>query len=262
MSKLSILLARQRSGTGALGNVLDQQPKVKYLGEVFHDQRLNEDVNFFNFMMKKVADSPNQALPSNRSQQLKDFFSFVQEIHPGKERIIIDVKYRSLHHINGFWHGPREMPTFIRMSREMGLSIIHLTRRNFIKTYVSGLLAEMNKVWHATSAAEIKVNTIKVDTGRLLNYLNATRNEVEFVTGFLRNYSNVLQLEYEDIFDDRGFIKSEHEEKIAGFCGLSEFLRIAPPFIKQTSNQLQDVIENYQDVADTLKDTMYSWMLE
>lgn len=262
MPKISILLARQRSGTGALSGILDQQQSINYIGEVMHDDHLNEENNFFNFYLKKVVESPSQALPSARTQQLKDYFSFLKELYPESGHVIVDIKYRSLHHFNGLWHGPREVPKLLQISREMGLGIIHLTRKNFIKTYVSGLLADMNKVWHAEPDTKIDITTVKLDCVKLFNYLNATRNEVEFVSGFLKNSTNVLHLEYEDIFDENGLFNTEYEEKIVRFYGLSEFKRAAPQYVKQTSDQLQEVIENFEEVSTFLKNTVYSWMLE
>ncbi len=40
--KYALLIASQRSGTGALGSVLDKNQHIKHLGEIFHPDDLGD----------------------------------------------------------------------------------------------------------------------------------------------------------------------------------------------------------------------------
>src|ERR1700737_1095076 len=99
---VSILLARQRSGTGALGSCLDQHPMISYVGEVFHDDSIDRPPNYFWFLIKSLQSDPSVALPNSNGKRLDAYLAFL-ESQGKKPNILIDVKLRSLHHFNAHW---------------------------------------------------------------------------------------------------------------------------------------------------------------
>ena len=108
----ALLIARQRSGTGALGSVLDKHPDLKYVGEVFHPQNVGQRDNFFTFKGEYLRDNSTAWLPDEQYGVFEAFLAYLQEFYPGRT-LVIDVKYRSFHQLNGGWLGLDECPTLL-----------------------------------------------------------------------------------------------------------------------------------------------------
>jgi hypothetical protein len=233
---LSVILARQRSGTGALGSVLDQHPAVTYLGEVFHDQALEQESCYFNFVLGRLSSDAKWLYrsPHDRFREYHEFL--VSRFGPN---VVLDVKYQSTHHFNGFWHGPIDEPHFLRLLMLSGLPIIHMKRRNFVRTWVSGQLAELNQVWHARSLDQIKYRSVAVDVDRLWDYLMLSKWEVEFIDRVLADYPNQLVLEYDEVFDANQCVEFWVLDQIAELLQVDAFVENRPALIKQTDWELE-----------------------
>ena len=257
---VSVLLARQRSGTGALGSVLDQQPAVSYLGEVFHDDAIGKAPNYFWFLTGLIKDAPEIALPNATGRRFDLYTDFLKS-YAKKTNVVIDIKYRSTHHFNAHWLSLGETPTLFHLMKERNIPVIHLTRRNHLKTYVSGLLADMNRVWHATEKDKIKAHTLNVDVKKCMGFINAQIQEDERVQRALRHYPKLFAIDYAELFDEQAHISPEVAKKLGTFFGVPSFEARRPAFVKQTSDQLKDVIENYEQLGNALSGSPYAWML-
>ena len=260
---IHILLARQRSGTGALGSTLDQHPGIDYIGEVFHTDGVERPENYFNFLYGRLKADPRRGLPDASNKNFMEYMAHLAATQKKKSNLIIDVKYSSTHHFNGGWYSPCDMPKFIQYAKREGMKIIHLKRKNLIKTFVSGRLAEINKVWHAREDDEIKTRELKVDCQQLLNYLNSTQRTINHFNGYLRKYASVIELEYEDLFRADGSIVTGELDRLSSFLDVdpAPFQELKPNFVKQTSDELSEVITNYAEVVQFLAGTPFRDLL-
>ena len=256
---IAFLFARQRSGTGALGSVLDQHPEIHYVGEVFHpgDVETNE-YSYFRFLRALVETTPARSLPSAADVNLGEYLHYVKTKSP-KPNVVIDVKYNSMHHFNRAWHGLLQRPRLIELVG--GQPVLHLARRNFVRTYVSGRLAELNQVWHTSDATGLKHRKVEVDTSALATDLGATSREVEAMMRWVGGRPNVVGLEYAELFDDHGDIGWGVGHEIASVLGVAPFATRTPHFQKQAGGHLRETIVNYGEVADALAWTPYHWMM-
>lgn len=259
-----VLLARQRSGTGALGDILSQHPSVDYLGEVFHAGRPDQDGNYFRFLMDRVQQDVRRALPSANERNYREFMEYLRERHAAKPERVIDVKYNGSHHFNGGWHSPVDMPEMLRYFRRDGLKIVHLKRRSLLRTYVSGRIAEANRTWHTTDADAIRVPRIEVNPTALLNYLRSTQRTIEAFDRFLQGHKAVLELVYEDLFPRDATVDIDSLRRLAGFLGLEEnsLDALRPSLVKQSGDDLAAVIENFDEVRAALLSTRFAGELD
>jgi len=259
---LHILLARQRSGTGALGSILDQHPEVKYLGELFHPNEISRKNSYFNFLLQKISNDVNKGLPTAHEQNYKEYMEYVDGFEV-KKNVFIDVKYSSTHHFNGNWHTPFDIPKFLQFCKRDQRKIIHLKRQNFLKTYVSGKLAEQNKIWHAKNNADIAITSIKLEVKPLLQYLRSAARQVMHFEGYLKNYPNILELEYDNLLQNNGQLNIEVANDIANLLNIDAtlFEKIKTAFVKQTPNDLNTVIENIEEISNLLQGSEFEWML-
>lgn len=258
--KHAILLARQRSGTGAVGSVLDQQPGLKYLGEVFHPDNLGQPTNFFTFFRDRVSADPEAALPDNRYQVYLDFLDSLSGQFPD-QTLIVDIKYRSAHHLDGGWRGLVARPRSIDEAIANNRPILHLTRRNALHSFVSGRLAEANKVWHARDESQIKVTSTVLNIRQLSNYIVSSARETDLITQWTRNYPHLVAFDYDEAFDSEGKLDKTISDKLADLFGVEPFANRAPAFVKQAPTDMEQVIENYDLVRRALIGTEFKWML-
>lgn len=259
--KHAILLARQRSGTGAVGSVLGSNSGLKYLGEVFHPDNLGQTNNFFTFFRDRVASDPDAALPDNRHQVFLDFLENLSGEYD-HQRLIVDIKYRSTHHLDGGWRGLAQRPRSIAEAVASKVPLIHLTRRNALHSFVSGRLAEANKVWHARDDSQIKITTAVLNIRGLSNYIVSSARETELIERWTHNYRHLVSFDYDEAFDSDGQLERTISDRLANLLEVEPFANRAPAFVKQAPTRMEEVIENYDLVRRALIGTEFKWMLD
>jgi len=257
---LALLLARQRTGSGALGTILDRNPALFYTGEVLHPDDVKNKASFFGFVNASAERIAAFSNPNQRESVVKAYF---EELESAKRprTPVIDVKYRSLHHWNLGWQGFFDRPWIISYARQQRMPILLLRRRNYAATFVSGRLAELNRVWHTKDSASISVTSLNVAPRDLLGFLKTCAREDSLIDEWLANYDRVLPLEYEDVFDSQGLVPESVCSRIATFLGIGPFPFRSPIFIKQAPPALADSISNFDEVAASLQGTEFRWML-
>lgn len=259
--KYALLIARQRSGTGALGSVIDKHPKLKYLGEVFHPSNVGHGSNFFTHYLRAIAKDPNNALPDAAYGVFERFVEAQSKLYD--DRIpVIDVKYRSLHHLDGGWRGLVQRPFILQEAISRDMPILQLTRKNAVQSFVSGRLAEANQVWHARNDQEIKVNSTVVNVRALSNYIVNCEREMELLQEWTENYSKFVSFDYSDMIDGEGKISRDVTDKIAKTIGVDPFENRSPNFKKQAPLSVSASIENIDLVRRALSGTGNLWMLK
>ncbi|GAL24222.1 sulfotransferase putative [Vibrio variabilis] len=255
------LVARQRSGTGALGSILNQHPEVRYCGEIFHNNH-SKAHNFFNFVAAEVKkENFDFLLPGNADYK---FEKYIEHLHSCfQDRVkVVDIKYNSFHHLNECWHGLTEAPNLIKLLKKHNIPIIHLTRRNTLKTYVSSQLAHKNSAWHTSVQSKAKVKTVELDPVLTLRWLNHTQLEISRMNSLLSNYPQVLEIEYQELFDEEGYLDSKVGSTIASILDVQDFKRTKPLIIKQAKSHLSSSILNLDEIKNKLTGTDFNWMLD
>lgn len=261
MTEVCILIARQRSGTGALGSALDQWPDVSYLGEVFHPDHAGSKGNYFTHLLEQVTADPKNCLPEARDKVLLSFIARLSE-SAKKNHIIVDVKYSSAHHFEGAWHSPLATPALLLLAKQSGWKIIHLTRKNHLAVFISGAIAEENSVWHTTDAEQVRIKQVTVDIGKLLRFLELAASEDAFFAKSIAKSQRTLSIDYSELFTEDGGISEKVTKKIADLFKTDPGYGKAPVFIKQAPTAMPDAIINFEDVRTALSKTRFAWMIE
>lgn len=254
-----LLVAQQRSGTGALGTVLDQHKDCKYFGEIFHNDAVDKYPNFFHFMTSKLS-VDNLHLQGDPEKKFDLYIEHLRE-NETKNNFILDIKYNSLHHLHGFWQSINSEPRILNIARMRRLPIIHLARNNKLRMYISGKLAEKNKTWHARKEDRLSQNSLKINVEEAIRAINRLCEESRYMERLLENYDSVLHLEYVDLFDESNALNPVIEKPICSILKIPPFEKRTPAFVKQTHSDLSEVIKNYDQFAEKLWKTKHAWML-
>jgi hypothetical protein len=254
---LALLIARQRTGTGALGSALGQHPGVSFRGEVFHPEAIDSEENFFHFLRASSKSLEELLLPQHA---LENFKQFVAATTPTGQLPLIDVKYNSLHLLQQAWRGPEEAPCILQYCGQNNFPIIRLSR-NLLEVFVSARLAEINNVWHASPTDKIDVTSVTVDFEQLVEFLKVSTAEDQMVDYWLNNYPRLLTVNYADLFDSSGILNSETGDAICDLLDLPHHPQMISAWTKQAPSSLKKSVANYEELAISLRNTHYRELL-
>lgn len=258
-SGMGILLAMQRSGTHALGSILNKIEGIKYLGEIFHasyENFLHPD-NFFYFFLSNIKKHPEKYLynffsdnPEETEKILDEFFEYLKEKH-SSFFLISDIKYNSTHLFNGGWHFPTQYPKLILFLKEKKIPILHL-KRNLFRVYISELVAFKTKKWHITDISEkrdMEYIKLKINIKEAENFIKLRYKSLLLIEETLAGYNNLLNIKYAELFDEYGNVNRHVIKNIINFLGFSDeaLTDIKPDYVKALTKP-EEFIVNYDEV--------------
>lgn len=233
-----------RCGSTVLGNMLDQHPDVFWANELFNSyMKTNVSSNGSSFVEKIINES--------RSAVSSKYFGFEtkylpqQHLSQGCINMVLD---EYLAHLN-----------------KLGFSkFILLHRENYLRRAISAKVGSVTNQWHAKfavkSPVKISIDTKTFRTGveedTLLGLFEKLDHHYSKLKKLLLDKNSIFISYENDIMNDP-FVAYN---KISNFLGLDlhkpeiEFKRTNPFALSQ-------LIENYDDVFNELRDTKYEWML-
>jgi hypothetical protein len=270
---VTVLLARQRSGTNALRDVLDSHAEIFCLPEVFQAEpspkaRYEVEANYFNFLDGR-RDQMKQILTSEEAQE-RFFLEYLQYLGSFSEKryLIVDIKYNSAHNVDGPWRDMAAEPTLFEFIRRNRIRVLNLTRLNYLRYYLSWVKTEMTRKYHlhaSNSDGPVRVDDegLEVDLEDLLFRLELCRTEDQLIERMLGDYPRYMAIEYERLFPRIGAPPSEEVlGRIATWLGIeAEFTKIQPRYRKQSVLPLSEAITNYGEVAEALRGTDFEYVL-
>ena len=174
---------------------------------------------------------------------------------------MLDIKYSSLSTLPSIWRSPADEPFFLLYCRLHNVPIIHLTRRNSLEIFVSGQLADANKVWHTVDREAIRVTQAYIPVTSLLSFLRSSDEHERLMRRWLEGYPRLVEVDYADMFED-GDVRQAVMDTISETLEIGEFSDRRPVLIKQAPRHVRDAIINLDEVFAALKGTQYEWMLD
>jgi tetratricopeptide (TPR) repeat protein len=256
-----VLVATQRSGTVFFESVINSHPHIYCYPEILLSLSYQQEWNFYHFWLEKVKqDESNITHPA----MLRNFELYLNHIFnnvPGKKAIGIDIKYDQF---------PQILNIFYTLKKN-DVKIIHLVRKNVLKTYISSVLnwnkRSLNRLAHSTK--EVPSVKVKIKLGNyLVQELERRKNEIAHYRNFFhKNKFKCLEINYEDFFDnsnsESSTIVSPVLNQIYEFLCIKEKRYDLTTDLKKTNpNKLAELIENYDEVAGFLSGTEWACLLE
>jgi LPS sulfotransferase NodH len=274
LSDMTVLLARQRSGTNALRDVLDSHPDVFCLPEIFQAQpspkaRHEVEANYFNFLDER-RDQIKGVLTSEEAQE-ELFLEYLGHLgtFSEKSRMIVDVKYNSAHNVDAPWRDLAAEPTLFAYIRRHGMRVLNLRRRNYLRYYLSWLKTEETRKYHLHASgpegtAKVEDQGITLDIEEMFFRLELCQAEDRLIHRMLGGYPSYLAIEYEELFPRIGAPPADVVlERVAEWMGVeADFRKSQPRYRKQSVLPLEQAITNYGSVAEALRGTEFEYVLE
>lgn len=254
-----LLLARQRSGTSALGSIMNKHPELFYPGEPFHIGHSNKETSFFHFKDQMIRQDPSYFLPDRDPDLLSGFIGQINRRY--KSTPFLDIKYNQTHFLNGVSYLPTQQPWVVRHALSSKFPIIHLTRKNQLKVFVSELRAKLTGIWHAKTDVKVENDAVEVDTKRLLQHIRTSDDVMKMFDGWMQNRASTFTIDYDDLFGANGNLSDNAVSGIQRITGLQNLEALRPEFVKTANNDLSKAIANFDEVSTVLAKTPYAWML-
>lgn len=241
-----ILLSLKRSGSTFLVSALNNHPEIKCAGEIF------KAINPLRII------HPEYSYFHTRNENLKS-----KALHfLNKKKIVTDhlnkIYGQNSNQIFGFKLMPRQIQRFPQTRNyivEHKIPVILLVREHYLERLVSIKVAAKTKVFGAKNSHQ-KLNKIILDTSSLiqdLDKMQAQTNEMKE----LAEKTNHLIISYEDLTVHK---VDETQEAIFTFLntasgGLESNMK------KLIKNPLDEIIENYEEVAKVLSPSKFNHLL-
>lgn len=253
-----LLLARQRSGTSALGSIMNKHSQSYYLGEPFNLSNFGKPKNFFSYKEAAILADPSLMRPDNNQKLWDGFITTMNKKHGSTG--FIDVKYNQTHHLNGDSYLPTNPSWLVGHAFSKKTPVIHLTRKNHLKNFVSVVRAKKTGVWHTKIKQEALDRRVVINTDELKEHISRCENTLMLFDSWMSNRGHVFTIDYSELFGTGGQLSEKGVqgiERITKFEGLGD---LKTDFIKQTSDNLESMVENFDEVKASLANTRHAWM--
>jgi hypothetical protein len=236
-----------RSGSRLLGDLLKQHPQIVWEGELFSPGRLGDIASRWPLLTR----IPLRILRLRMLMAGKACYGF--ETQPTQvEHLEISLEeYVSQLESLGFRH------------------FIMLERLNHLRRFVSMLVARTNSQWHLQQGTKPELVRIRLDTENLLMSRGRDTQRRSLVAHLDREIATWRVVR--QILERRNLLYLTYEQDLAsrpeaGYGRVCEFLGLpAHPvsvrFHQTNPHRLDQILENYDEVAAALAGTPYAWML-
>lgn len=247
-----VIVGTQRTGTTLLRTSLSSHPGIECRGEVFKLGRrpYSLDDGYFSFSRRTLPARINATIRPASSTRGYLAMMYGQT---GYEAVGYKLMLNQCIARPYLWHG----------TLAHGASVIHMTRRNVLKTLISRRAAAQSGVYHVSATLPVKsavkdwsATAVTLDTSTLLHDLDAIAEEPAQWKRLIAG-NRCFDLAYEEyVADQVGWNRS-----ILGFLGASE-MPLHSDLKKVNPDSLTRLIANYEEVSKVLRSSDYAHCLE
>jgi LPS sulfotransferase NodH len=226
-----IILGRSRTGSNYLRGLLNSHPQVVVFGELFR-----------NYEQVDWAYPGYVQTPRMMADMRRDPVAFLQhEVYSRfpEETAAVGFKIFYYHAHEHGWD--RLWP---HLEADKALRVLHIKRRNMLKTHVSRARAAQTEVWTDTSGLKVSSGPLVLDYEECLADFERTLSwEGEFDARFADH--PLLEIIYEDLVQNNHQVTREVQTFLdVPYCPLQ------PETFRQSSEPLAQAIANYAELKE------------
>jgi len=226
-----IILARSRTGSNFLRGLLNEHPQIVVLGELFQN---NQEIGWA--YPGYTQSKRTLALFRDRPVKFLDQKVFRNFSNQTKA---VGFKIFYYHAHSNSWK-----PVWEYLQNQKDLRIIHIKRKNLLKTILSKKKADLTNIWVDTDGNNQtrKPFSITLDFDECQELFSQTRNwENEYAAFFSKH--QILDIFYEDLARDY----SKEIQRVINFLEVDQH-PVQPQTRKQAKRTLSESIENYEEI--------------
>lgn len=230
-----VIIGRIRTGTSQLCSALDAHSQITCKLELLKHGRFNQGVDKVELYLREKIYGPSVESPVRG--------------------------FKIMYH--QFWG--RETPEFYwicNVLKNFGVKVIHIQRRNFLDHVLSILLARQCDIWNAWTDRRIDKHFVMLDEGTLERYNQPIKIEPKFFR-VKQKSQQAWARSIDDMFPDslRVFYEDLDMAQVQKWLGV-EVEDIKSATVRMRMKPKTELIDNYDEIAEMLRETGQDWMLE
>ena len=246
MPRNFVIVGTQRTGTTWLRTLLDSHPSIHCFGEVLN----LDDVTEASYP-KYVGAAPGRKLRHwlHRSGLLDEYLDQLLQSDSGTS-----AGFKLMYSMTSWY--PYQFPMVLAYVRRRDLAVIHLTRQDVFRTHLSRVTARARKLWHTDKTLGARP-PVAIPTATLLKSLRTLSHQDLIWRRKLAEFQP-LSISYEDLVDNFDVTTGQ----ILAYLDADSEVALNSNLKKINSDELHDVIENFEDVRDVLAGSEFAALLE
>lgn len=233
-----IILGRSRTGSNFLRGLINNNPQVISVGEIFR----NED----------QIDWDHSQYETNSSvleMYQKDPVNFLEKNLFRKYPMDIKAVGFKIFYYHAEKSPFHKIWDYLENQKE--IHILHIKRKNLLQTHISRIKANANNSWVNTNGEKEKQVAINVDPVACLKDFEQTRRWEHHAEELFQNHPK-LDIFYEDLSNDYQPVLKTVQE----FLNL-DYFPVQPQTFKQSVLSLSQSISNYEEIKNYFKNSPY-----
>ena len=237
-----VIVSTQRSGSAFLVTCLSSHPKIQCYREIFLPSNPKPET----YRTYRTASLGRQLDHLFRRKRLvDDYLANLYASSDGVDALGFKFMYSQA------W----KFPEVVAWIKEHKAKVIHLIRKNTLKRIISGRIAQKRNVFHSTEPLEpIKVH---LKPGKLKARLALSMRQIETYRQVFAD-NPYLEVTYESFATRR----NDEARRILQFLGIEPVVPLTTDLVKLNPDSLVELIENYEEVTQSLKGTAFERYLD
>lgn len=258
-------VSTQRSGTHLFNSFLDSHPLIKMYGEDSLSEWTYDPDNpehFYNFWRQKIISDPLAITNRMMLASAEEFFKVMVLKKREMRAVGFDIKYDFL----------ESYPWLESTIRKLAPKIIHLTRRDDLRLYISFFLMRCDDAGVGqgrlqgqlfTPIERLAPKLVRLDASQnLLNVLGAFRARRDKFAAYLKKNYQTLEISYEEIIGGQegevSRMSRQAQAKVCRFLGVeAPEAGLGTQMKKANPKDLAQLVENLDQVRSFLKGTPF-----
>ncbi len=244
--KKFVIIGIQRTGTTVIRRALNSHADIECYPELFK-------MRHFRTKPSKHRLAYHRLMLSTNLNLIRHFFDREKLVKKTLDNIYLTSSDGNI----GFklmCNQAKMFPTIVSYIKNNNIKIIHIVRKNLLKTFVSRKLAVKRGY---NSRVPIEQTKIAINTNGLISALKKIQAENDFWESKFSNNDDILRLTYESYLENSKMVQA----KLCEFMGV-KLQVLDEHYVKMTSDKLREVIINYQAVVNSLLGTEFEVFLD
>lgn len=242
------VIAKQRSGSTWLMDLLNSHPEVMGLNELFMYDVYGSMPVLTNDEIPSWCSWSATHPVSGRLEQTRNYFRYLDEV------VLRDRDGITAPGVKVMYNQATSALGVIAYIQQRGVRLIHLIRRNHLAAIVSAEAVKARSVAHANT--DVAAVRIELEPESLLFRLNQRRGEVQQATAFFQSLGTpYVEVFYEDLLE-----KPETARVLLPFLGVADS-ELASGLRKLNPRRVADSLSNADAVGDVLRGTAFADLL-
>lgn len=236
--KKFIILSHPRTGSNYLSLLLHQNPHIKSFGEIFEQKRIYTKPVNSSFEANRIILAFRNRFPILFLKTLI-FKHYPPEIKAVGFRFfyeqVLSEKFEQV----------------IEFLKNENVKIIHLTRKNLLRNYISYIVAQKTNLWSPDLYLKRPLTRLAINPEESINYFKRIENQKNILLQKLKG-NNIHHIEYETLI----------HSPINSVRGIFSFLHIRydgpiKPGALPNAYPLKKIITNYAELKEKLSNTAW-----